>query len=216
MNNKSGPAAEPASLADISEPYAQRQWALEDRARLALSQARSWAFRSSLSKVLLIVVGALTATKAVSDEIWGSKSVGVTAAYALLGVATALIAGLDAAFKPEDRRSQFAALAAEALAVQRELETEAEGAFLKQRAEVRATANPVFRTRGIDEDETDYTRYLETERQQTVTAALRADKQLADIVVTLTARQNAKLRELDTDLLARGVKLTGRVPEAWE
>jgi hypothetical protein len=70
--------------------------------------------RASVARTALIFLGALTATKAAADELWGAQSAGVLTLYALFGVLVATIAGLLAAFKWEDSAAQLRLLVAEA------------------------------------------------------------------------------------------------------
>jgi hypothetical protein len=76
---------------------------------------------SSAAKVLLIVFGALTATKAVADDLVGAESAGVVLTYAIIGVATATAAGLLAAFKWEEKAAQFTVLTTRATSWRREM-----------------------------------------------------------------------------------------------
>jgi hypothetical protein len=80
---------------------------LERSLRIASEKA---AFRSSAAKVLLIVLGALTATKAVADDLAGAESAGIVLTYAIIGVATATVAGLLASFKWEEKAAQLTVL----------------------------------------------------------------------------------------------------------
>jgi hypothetical protein len=91
---------------------------LERSLRIASERA---SFLSSAAKVLLIVLGALTATKAVADDLVGVESAGVVLTYAIIGVATATAAGLLAAFKWEEKAAQFTVLTTRATSWHREM-----------------------------------------------------------------------------------------------
>jgi hypothetical protein len=91
---------------------------LERSLRIASERA---AFRSSAAKVLLIVLGALTATKAVGDDLVGAESAGVVLTYAIIGVATATVAGLLASFKWEEKAAQLTVLTTRTTSWRREM-----------------------------------------------------------------------------------------------
>jgi hypothetical protein len=61
----------------------------------------------------LIVLGALSATKATFDAFMDPNAKQSIAVFAILGVLTTIVAGLSAAFKPEESGGQLAGLAAE-------------------------------------------------------------------------------------------------------
>lgn len=61
----------------------------------------------------LIVLGALSATKATFDAFMGPNAKESIATSAILGVLTTIVASLSAAFKPEESGGQLAGLAAE-------------------------------------------------------------------------------------------------------
>jgi hypothetical protein len=68
---------------------------------------------SNISKVLIIVLGAFSATQGVLYRIYGDDAVGVVLAYSLVGLATAAVAGLQTTFKYEERLSSIKQLSAE-------------------------------------------------------------------------------------------------------
>jgi hypothetical protein len=61
----------------------------------------------------LIILGALSATKATFDAFMDPGAEQGIALFAILGVLTTIVAGLSAAFKPEEAGGQLAGLAAE-------------------------------------------------------------------------------------------------------
>ena len=91
---------------------------------LRMSSDRA-ALLSSWAKVLLIVLGALTATKAVADDLIGAESAGVVLSYTVIGVAVATLAGLLAAFKWEEKAAQLIVLTTRTTAWRREKRAEA-------------------------------------------------------------------------------------------
>jgi hypothetical protein len=95
---------------------------------LALSGQRLMRL-SSLAKALLVLLGALAASRAAWDEKLGQGSDLTLVVFTLLGIAVAVVAGLEAAFKVESRAAGLNALAADCQAGVRELDT-------KWRAEV--------------------------------------------------------------------------------
>ena len=92
------PRAESADSQDHA--FTQRLYDGDLLARSLRIEARKSAFRSAAAKTLLIVLGALTATKAVADDLVGSESAGVVLTYAIIGVLVAMVAGLLASFPP--------------------------------------------------------------------------------------------------------------------
>jgi len=86
--------------------------------------ARQLSRRSAVAKVSLVVLGAFSATKAVADQLFGPGDTGSLVVYALAGMLTAAVAGLDAAFRWDRRSVDLAALAARSLSRMREVDTE--------------------------------------------------------------------------------------------
>lgn len=66
-----------------------------------------------IMKGSLIILGALSATKATFDAFMDPNAKQSIATFAILGVLTTIVAGLSAAFKPEESGGQLAGLAAE-------------------------------------------------------------------------------------------------------
>jgi hypothetical protein len=102
----------------------RRQAELSRSAEKLALIARRLARRSAVTKVSLVVLGAFSATKAVADQLFGSANTGSLAVYALAGMLTATIAGLDAAFRWDRRSVDLGALAAQCLSHMREVDTE--------------------------------------------------------------------------------------------
>jgi hypothetical protein len=102
----------------------RRQEELRNSAEKLAQYARRLGRRSAVTKVALVVLGAFSATKAVADQLFGSGNTGSLVVYALAGMTTAAIAGLDAAFRWDRRSIDLGALAAESLSRMREVDTE--------------------------------------------------------------------------------------------
>jgi hypothetical protein len=123
------------SADEWQDPYDERiyegellVWSLRNEARRATRLA-------SIAKASLVVLGALTATKAVFDDLAGPESAGVIIIYALFGVLIAAIAGLLAAFKWDERAAQLTVLASQVTSSLREIETEWETKVLRRSPE---------------------------------------------------------------------------------
>ncbi len=102
----------------------RRQEELNRFGQLLAKRARLNTWTASAAKVVLVIVGALTATKASADLILGAGNVAGVVAYTVLGVITAGIAGITAAFDFDQRSSQLTQLAAEAWTTLREVDSE--------------------------------------------------------------------------------------------
>src|SRR5579864_4020500 len=82
-------------------------WYLDNRSRWNIIGA-------SLSKVALVLFGSLSAAKAAADQLLGAASKGDIVLFAGVGVLSAVVAGVMAAFQFDTRPSALAQLAAEA------------------------------------------------------------------------------------------------------
>ena len=79
---------------------------------------------STVAKFVLVLLGAVAATKSTVDQILGASSSTSTIVYASLGVAVASIAGISAAFNFEQQAAQLTQLAAETWSTLRNVDTE--------------------------------------------------------------------------------------------
>jgi hypothetical protein len=77
-------------------------------ANIAARRAR-W---GATSKVIVIALGALAATKSVADQLLGTTSHVALVIYALIGLVIATVTGLEAAFKNEATAAELRILAA--------------------------------------------------------------------------------------------------------
>jgi hypothetical protein len=82
-------------------------WYLDNRSRWNIVGA-------SLAKVMLILLGSLSAAKAAIDQILGAATNGDIVLFASVGVLSAVVAGVLAAFQFDSRASALAVLAVEA------------------------------------------------------------------------------------------------------
>jgi len=91
-------------------------WYLDNRSRWNI-------FGASLSKVMLVLLGSLSAAKAAADQLLGAASKGDIVLFAGFGVMSAVVAGVMAAFQFDTRASALAQLAVEADSAWRRAET---------------------------------------------------------------------------------------------
>jgi hypothetical protein len=91
-------------------------WYLDDRSRWNI-------FGPSLSKVVLVLLGSLCAAKAAADQLLGASTKGDILLFAGVGVLSAVVAGVMAAFQFDARASALALLAAEADSAWRRADT---------------------------------------------------------------------------------------------
>lgn len=89
-----------------------RQQELQGVTDILARSARQLSRRGMASKVILVLLGALVATRETATQIFGASNNGAAVTYALLGTAVAVVAGLDAAFKWDTRGAELTALAA--------------------------------------------------------------------------------------------------------
>ena len=79
--------------------------------------------RSMIVKTLLIFLGALVATREVASGVFGVNNIAVIVIYTLIGVLIATLAGLEVAFRWENRSVELKNLAANTRAERRKLES---------------------------------------------------------------------------------------------
>jgi hypothetical protein len=101
----------------------RRQAELQRIAGSLSVHARRLTLRASAAKVLLVTLGAFSASKAVADQLFGANSGGSLVVYSLAGILTATIAGLEAAFRWDRRSVDLGVLAALCVAHMREADT---------------------------------------------------------------------------------------------
>jgi hypothetical protein len=77
-----------------------------------------------VSKVILIFLGAVVATRETANQIISSESSAIIAVYALFGLVIAVVAGLEAAFKWETRSAELRILAAACWSTVRTVDTQ--------------------------------------------------------------------------------------------
>lgn len=79
--------------------------------------------RSMIVKTLLIFLGALVATREVASGVFGVNNIAVIVIYTLMGVLIATLAGLEVAFRWENRSVELKNLAANTQAERRKFES---------------------------------------------------------------------------------------------
>jgi len=108
----------------LQEGIAARQKELQRTADRVATHAK-WLWRlSTFAKVSLVVLGALSATKAAADQVVGSSSTGSVITYTALGVLIATVAGLQAALHLDRRVTELTTLAAESHALVRSIDSQ--------------------------------------------------------------------------------------------
>jgi Protein of unknown function (DUF4231) len=101
-----------------------RQKELHHAADILASSAQQLRRRSAISKVVLIVLGAVAATSGTAAQIAGENSSAVTIFYAAIGLVIAAVAGIEAAFKFGDRGAELTILAAVCQSTLREIDSD--------------------------------------------------------------------------------------------
>lgn len=101
-----------------------RQQELQSMTDVLASEAQRVARLATVSKVVLIFLGALVATRETANQILGSSSVGAAVFYAVVGVGVAVLAGLEAAFKWESRGADLKTLGAACQATVRSVDSQ--------------------------------------------------------------------------------------------
>jgi hypothetical protein len=118
------PDSTPEPLAVVQNAVDARQNELK-RCADSLAKHAKWLWRlSTFSKVALVVLGALAASKGAADQLWGSPNRGVLTTYTVIGLLVATVAGLEAALHFERRATVYSQLAANAQSALRRLDAE--------------------------------------------------------------------------------------------
>jgi hypothetical protein len=100
-----------------------RQKELHHAADIIASSAQRLRRASAISKVVIIILGAIAATSGAATQIAGEKSVPVTIIYTAVGLLIATVGGIEAAFKLGDRGTELTALAATCQSTLREIDS---------------------------------------------------------------------------------------------
>ena len=101
-----------------------RQQELHNVTDILASAAERFGRGAVVAKGIVIVLGALVATRQAVDQVSGPGNSAVALTYALLGVAIAAAGGLEAAFRLERRSAELGALAATSQSTLREVDTQ--------------------------------------------------------------------------------------------
>ena len=112
-----------------------RQKELHHAADIIASSAQRLRRASALSKVVIIILGAIAATSGAATQIAGEKSVSVTIIYTAVGLLIATVGGIEAAFKFGDRGAELTTLAATCQSTLREIDS-------RWKKEVGSTVDP--------------------------------------------------------------------------
>jgi hypothetical protein len=102
----------------------QRQYELHKIADILARAAHKESKHASIAKVLLIFLGAFTATKGASDQIFSAANILNIMIYTIAGLLVATIAGLEAAFKFESRSAELKVLAATCQSIIRQVDSQ--------------------------------------------------------------------------------------------
>ena len=101
----------------------ERQSELHSVAKIlatSAGQQRRW---SAISKILIVVLGAVAATSGTAARVAGVNSIFVTVFYAAIGLLIATVGGIEAAFKFGDRGAELTVLAAACQSTLREVDS---------------------------------------------------------------------------------------------
>lgn len=107
----------------IQEGLNDRQKELQEVKGIVARKAQKLSTYSSISKVVIVILGALAATKGTADQILEASGDLTSIIYASIGVFVAAIAGLEAAFKFESRAEKLRALATDCQSSLREADS---------------------------------------------------------------------------------------------
>jgi hypothetical protein len=88
------------------------------------AEAQRVAARARISKVVLIFLGALVATRETANQVFGDADVGAAVFYTLVGLGVAVLAGLEAAFRWESRGAELKSLSAACQATVRSVDSQ--------------------------------------------------------------------------------------------
>ena len=80
--------------------------------------------RAIASRVALVFLGALVATRETANQIFGGDTLGVVVLFTLAGLVIAVIAGLEAAFKWENNAAELRTLAATCQSTLRQVDSQ--------------------------------------------------------------------------------------------
>jgi hypothetical protein len=108
----------------LQRGISDRQKELHHAADILASSAQQLRRRSAVSKVIIIVLGAIAATSGTAAQIAGANSASVTVFYAAVGLVIAAVAGIEAAFKLGDRGIELTLLAAVCQSTLREIDSD--------------------------------------------------------------------------------------------
>jgi hypothetical protein len=112
-----------ANIENLQSGIEARQQELQHVADILAKNANTLPRRGMVSKVLLVLLGALVATRGTANQVLGISNNGTAMVYALLGTTVAVVAGLEAAFKWEARGADMTTLAARCQAATRSVDS---------------------------------------------------------------------------------------------
>lgn len=98
-------------MGEIQGSINDRQLELHGVTDILANKAGQLARVTLVSKVILILLGAVVATRETANQIISAESGAIIALYTLLGLVIAVVAGLEAAFKWETRSAELRVLA---------------------------------------------------------------------------------------------------------
>lgn len=102
----------PDRLGELQGSINDRQQELHNVTAILADVAARRAHWATASRVVVIALGAIAATKSAADQLLGSTSHIAMILYTLIGVVIATVAGLEAAFKNEVTAAELRILAA--------------------------------------------------------------------------------------------------------
>ncbi len=113
-----------AKMDGVQAGINDRQQELQLATDILATEAQKVSRRATVSKVPLIFLGAVVATREAADQLLGESSPVSIVAFAAVGLMITVIAGLEAAFKWENRAAELSGLAAECQATLRSVDSQ--------------------------------------------------------------------------------------------
>jgi hypothetical protein len=110
-------------LRQIQEGISQRQNELHRVADILAKNAEKFSLYWTISKVTLIALGALAATKGAFDKLLLAESTFNLVFFTVIGLLVAVVTGLETTFKYESKNIELKTLAAECHSTARQIDT---------------------------------------------------------------------------------------------
>ncbi len=109
---------------EIQNGISERQSELQGVTNILAAKAQKIVKISAAAKVIIILLGAIVATRETANLWAGENNLPVSIIYTVLGVTIAVVAGLEAAFKWERRAAELRILAATCQSTVRQVDSQ--------------------------------------------------------------------------------------------